>query len=86
MPNNKKHKSASKDYFEKTLKILEKREREQPLKTFRKAIIDTQNRLNYQYEHDKIRDYLSNRSILPASTIESLEKRRQFLNSLGVGK
>ena len=28
MPNNKKHKSASKDYFEKTLKILEKRERE----------------------------------------------------------
>ena len=70
-------------YYEKTMKLLEERKKAKPLKTFRKTVIDTQNRLNYQYEHDKIRDYLSNRSILPASTIESLEKRRQFLNNLG---
>ena len=45
----------------KTLKLLAKREKELPLKTFRKAIIDTHNRLNYQHERDRIRDYLGNR-------------------------
>ena len=84
MPNYIKHKPYNNDYYEKTLKLLAKREKELPLKTFRKAIIDSQNRLNYQHEHDRIRDYLSNRSILPASTIESLEKRKQFLNNLGI--
>ena len=40
--------------------------------------------MNYQNEHDRIRDYLSNRSILPPSTIESLEKRKtKNLNNLG---
>ena len=46
-------------------------------------MIDSQNRMNYQNEHDRIRDYLSNRSILPPSTIESLENRKKFLNGLG---
>ena len=72
-------------YYEKTMKVLEERKKAKPLKTFIKTIVDTQNRLNYQYDHDKIRDYLSNRSILPASTIEALENRKKFLEGLGIG-
>ena len=69
--------------MKKTLKLLAKREKERPLKTFRKAVIDSQNRMNYQNEHDRIKGYLSNKSILPPSTIESLENRKKFLNTLG---
>ena len=84
MQNYKKHKPHLKnDYYEKALKLLAKREKELPLTTFRKAIIDSQNRLNCQNENDRIRDYLSNKSILPPSTIESLENRKKFLNNLG---
>ena len=85
MQVNTKRKQYSNNYYQKTLQLLAKRVKEQPLKTFRKTVIDTQNRLNYQYEHDKIRDYLSNRSILPASTIEALENRKKFLEGLGIG-
>ena len=83
MPVVRKQKPIS--YYEKTLKLLAKREKEVPLITFRKHIIDTQNRLNYQNEYDRIRDYLSNRSILPAGTVESLEKRKKFLQGLNIG-
>ena len=76
MPVVRKQKPIS--YYEKTLKLLAKREKEVPLITFRKHIIDTQNRLNYQNEYDRIRDYLSNRSILPAGTVESLEKSEEI--------
>ena len=76
MPFVRKHKPIS--YYEKTLKLLAKREKEVPLITFRKHIIDTQNRLNYQNEYDRIRHYLSNRSILPAGTVESLEKTEEI--------
>ena len=76
MPFVRKHKPIS--YYEKTLKLLAKREKEVPLITFRKHIIDTQNRLNYQNEYDRIRYYLSNRSILPAGTVESLEKSEEI--------
>ena len=79
----KRHKPIS--YYEKTLDILDKREKEVPLKTFRKQVIDRQNKLNYQNEYDKIQGYLSNRSILPAGSVESLEQRKKFLQSLGIG-
>ena len=49
MPNYIKHKPYNNDYYEKALKLLAKREKELPLKTFRKAVIDSQNRLNYQH-------------------------------------
>ena len=83
MPFVHKHKSI--DYYVKTLELLAKREKELPLRTYRKHIIDTQNRINYQNEYDRIRGYLSNRSVLPAGTVESLEKRKRFLKSLGIG-
>ena len=83
MQVNTKHPLHNISYYEKTLKLLAKREKERPLKTFRKAVIDSQNRMNYQNEHDRIKGYLSNKSILPPSTIESLENRKKFLNTLG---
>ena len=83
MQVNTKHKPYSNNYYKKNAPNIGKRQKELPLKTFRKAVIDSQNRMNYQNEHDRIRDYLSNRSILPPSTIESLENRKKFLNGLG---
>ena len=68
------------------MKLLAERKKAKPLKTFRKSIIDSQNRLNYQYDQDKIREYWSNRSILPASTTEALENRKTFLQSMGIGE
>ena len=41
--------------------------------------------MNYQNEHDRIRSYLANHSILPAGTVEYLQKRQKFLNELGFG-
>ena len=82
MPFVLKHKPI--DYYAKTLELLAKREKEVPLKAYRKHIIDTQNKINYQNEYDRIRGYLSNRSILPAGAIESLEKRKKFLKGLGI--
>ena len=63
--------------------MLAKREKERPLKTFRKAVIDSQRRMNYQNEYDRVQGYLSNRSILPPATIESLEASKKFLENLG---
>ena len=83
MPFVHKHKPI--DYYAKTLELLAKREKQVPLTTYRKHIIDTQHRINYQNEYDRIRGYLSNRSILPAGTVESLEKRKKFLKGLGIG-
>ena len=80
---SKKH-SLNNNYYTKTLELLAKREKELPLKTFKKKIVESQNRMNYQNEYDRIQSYLSNRSILPAGTIEYLEKRKKFLNSLGI--
>ena len=73
-------------YHEKALEILNNRKRELPLTAYRKRIIDSQNKLNYQGEYDRIRSYLSNNSILPPGTIESLEQRKKFLNDLGFGE
>ena len=66
--------------------MLAKRENERPLRTFRKAVIDSQRRMNYQNEYDRVQGYLSNRSILPPATVESLEARKKFLNNLGFTK
>ena len=73
MPFVLKHKPI--DYYAKTLEVLAKREKEVPLKAYRK-----QNKINYQNEYDRIRGYLSNRSILPAGTIESKKKEILRLN------
>ena len=66
--------------------MLAKREKERPLKTFRNAVTASQRRMNYQNEYDRVQGYLSNRSILPPATIESLEARKKFLNNLGFTK
>ena len=47
-------------------------------------IIGSHNKSNCQNEYDRIRGYLSNRSILPAGTVESLEKRKNCLQGLGI--
>ena len=86
MQVNRKNPLHNNNYYKKTLELLAKREKERPLKTFRKAIIDSQNRMNYRDEYDRIRGYLSNRSILPPATIESLEARKKFLDNLGFKK
>ena len=65
-------------YYERTLAMLEKRKREVPNKTFRKHIQDNQNKADYQNEYDRIRGYLSNKSILPPSTVEYLEQHKNF--------
>ena len=48
------------------------------------TVSDTQHRLNYQNEYDWIRGYLSTRSMLPAGTGESLNKKK-CLSDLGIG-
>ena len=86
MQVNRKNPLHNNNYYKKTLELLAKREKERPLKTFRKAVIDSQRRMNYQNEYDRVQGYLSNRSILPPATIESLEARKKFLNNLGFTK
>ena len=86
MQVNRKNPLHNNNYYTKTLELLAKREKERPLKTFRKAVIDSQRRMNYQNEYDRVQGYLSNRSILPPATIESLEARKKFLNNLGFTK
>lgn len=86
--DNKSVKSAKprrkhSSYYERTLAMLEKRKREIPNKTFRKHILDNQNKADYQNEYDRIKGYLSNKSILPPSTAEYLEQRKNFLKSVG---
>ena len=73
-------------YHQKILHLLDERKKIEPLKKFRKHIIDNQNKLNYQGEYDRLRGYLSNKSILPPSTVEFLEKRKKFLEGLKVGE
>ena len=78
-----KHHGKNVGYYEQMLKLLRKRELEAPLHKFRKQIIDSQNRMSYQNEYDRVRGYLNSHSILCASAKEQLLKRKAFLNSLG---
>ena len=61
-----KHVNHHEGYYENMIKALDKRKREAPLKTYRKRIIDNQNKLNYQNEYDRIRGHLNSHSILAA--------------------
>ena len=74
MQVNRKNPLHTNNYYEKTLKLLAQREKERPLKTFRKAVIDSQHRMNYRDEYDRIRGYLSNRSILPPAPVSFTAK------------
>ena len=80
------HLKYNSHYHQKLLDLINKREKFESLKKYRKHIIDAQNKLNYQGEYDRLRSYLSNRSILPPSTVEFLEKRKKFLEGLKVGE
>ena len=54
-----------------------------PNTCFRKHILDNQNKANCQNEYDRIKGYLSNKSILPPSTSEYFEHRKNFLREAG---
>ena len=73
-------------YHQKLLDLINKRAKLEPLKKYRKHMLDNQNKLNYQGGYDRVRCYLSNRSILPPSTVEYFENGKKFLESLKVGE
>ena len=49
---------------------------------FRKKLLDDQNRANYSSEYERISGILAH-SRLPATTVESLKKRRETLKDMG---
>ena len=49
---------------------------------FRKKLLDDQNRMNYSSEYERIQGILAH-SRLPATTVDSLKKRKETLKALG---
>ena len=77
MQKSYSHLKYNSHYHQKLLDLINKREKLEHLKKYREHIIDTQNKLNYQGEYYRIRTYLTNRSILPPSTVEFLGKKEK---------
>ena len=50
--------------------------------SFRKKLLDDQNRMNYSSEYERIQGILAH-SRLPATTVDSLKKRKETLKALG---
>ena len=48
----------------------------------RNQILESQKKLNYQFEYDSIRGVLS-QSVLRGSTVESLDRRKNDVDKLG---
>ena len=70
-------------FFYKNLqKVLDARKTKAASIHVRKQILESQRKLNYQLEYDRIRGVLS-QSILKGVTVESLDRRQQELEIRG---
>ena len=69
-------------YWKQVKDKLEAANTKQASIAFRKKVLDDQNRANYSSEYERIRGILEH-SRLPATTVESLKKRKETLKALG---
>ena len=69
-------------FYKNLQKVLDARKTKAASIHMRKQILESQKKLNYQLEYDRIRGVLS-QSILKGVTVESLDRRKQELERLG---
>ena len=71
-------------HYGRMKKLLEAHQTKSALTTFRKKVLEDQNRLNYQNEYDRIRGLLSqNLTGFGEKSIEGLRDRSKKLEELG---
>ena len=72
-------------YWKQVKDKLEAANTKQASIAFRKKLLDDQNRMNYSNEYERIQGILAH-SRLPATTVDSLKKRKETLKALGAKK
>jgi len=69
-------------YYKMLKDLLEAHKTQKENILFRKRVLDSQKRNNYQIEYDRIRNYLHDHNIMP-QTRQNLEDRKHELKLLG---